>query len=496
MKAVYNVIRERKILEALDHPLICNMRFAFQDTHSLFMAMDLMYEDIIQFWISELVCAVKYLHSQGIVHRDIKPDNILMDQEGHIHLSDFNIASQIHSNKPLTSLSGTAAYFAPEMFKGNGYNEDIDWWCVGVTFYECVYKKRPWPHCNSMDELKQYIVCKPIPYPPSKNASFNCISALKNFLERDPKKRLGHGITSGWHKIMSHPFFKPIDWYSLDSKQCTPLYKPPTTNDITHIVTQLTNDHDDSDDGVLGWWLYKKKRRASDTQQNRRKSQDLKLLEEKFRVFDYTVFDEYEGFLDEKRMTVGPPPPWVKPAFPGADNGKLLPVQEIYLEHNTVLDVFGEQDKTYFEFPLQNSIYSRGDTIQFLANDISHDDDVTVRISLHEASDDSLVKVLGDFTGKQISTGGDDFAFTWLADVPDGQYYVEAKELEEEDEDDDDDDEDSDDEDDDDSDDDDDEEDSNRSFNFEINTRPYNVPMHIQYQIRRFRVASWSQNKV
>lgn len=156
---------------------------------------------------------------------------------------------------------------------------------------------------------------------------------------------MGHGITSGWHKIMSHPFFKPIDWYSLDSKQCIPLYKPPTTNDITNIVTQLTNDHDDNDDGVLGWWLYKKKRRASDTQQNRRKSQDLKLLEEKFRVFDYTVFDEYEGFLDEKRMTVGPPPPWVKPAFPGADNGKLLPVQEIYLEHNTVFDVFGEQSK-------------------------------------------------------------------------------------------------------------------------------------------------------
>ncbi len=62
-------------------------------------------------------------------------------------------------------------------------------------------------------------------------------------------------------------------------------------------------------------------------------------------MFDYTVFDEYEGFLDEKRMTVGPPPPWVKPAFPGADNGKLLPVQEIYLEHNTVFDVFGEQSK-------------------------------------------------------------------------------------------------------------------------------------------------------
>lgn len=106
MEAVVNIIRERTILECLDHPLICNMRFAFQDNHSMYMAMDLMYvyiyikkvdyalsilihitiirtggdlrshinnrdhnENVVKFWIAELICAVKYLHSQGIVHR-------------------------------------------------------------------------------------------------------------------------------------------------------------------------------------------------------------------------------------------------------------------------------------------------------------------------------------------------------------------------------------------------------------------------------------------
>lgn len=92
-----NIIRERTILECLDHPLICNMRFAFQDNHSMYMAMDLMYDDnltytclyfnrtggdlrshmnskthdenVYKFWMAELICAVKYLHSQGIVHR-------------------------------------------------------------------------------------------------------------------------------------------------------------------------------------------------------------------------------------------------------------------------------------------------------------------------------------------------------------------------------------------------------------------------------------------
>ncbi|KAI8640368.1 kinase-like domain-containing protein, partial [Parasitella parasitica] len=75
--------------------------------------------------------------------RDIKPDNILLDQDGHVHLSDFNIACSIPEKheKPLISLSGTAAYFAPEYFKHHGYNEDVDWWSLGITFYECIYGK-------------------------------------------------------------------------------------------------------------------------------------------------------------------------------------------------------------------------------------------------------------------------------------------------------------------------------------------------------------------
>ncbi|CEG65075.1 Putative AGC/YANK protein kinase [Rhizopus microsporus] len=365
MGAVFNVIRERKILENLDHPLICNMRFAFQDTSSIYMAMDLMIagdlrfhithkqhnEQVIRFWISELVCAVKYLHSQGIVHRDIKPDNILLDKEGHIHLSDFNIACEIPSNKPLISLSGTAAYFAPEMLKGNGYDEDVDWWSVGITFYECVYGKRPWSNCNNIEELKKQVVYNPIPYPPS-NVSLNCLSALKSFLEKDAKKRLGHGVSSGWRSIMSHPFFKPVDWYSIDTKQSLPLYIPEHKDEET-VNPVITNTDLQPPDGVAGW-LYRCQRRASygQLQQDRRYSQDLKLLEERFKTFDYTVFDEYEGFLDEKLMTVGPPPPWVKPAFPGADNGSLLPVHKIYLENlPSVYDVFANEHHKIMHHP-------------------------------------------------------------------------------------------------------------------------------------------------
>lgn len=115
-------------------------------------------EEAVRFWMAELGCAVRYIHQQGIVHRDIKPDNVLLDSDGHVHLADFvrastcqtlqrlantsqNVASDFTPHKPLTSKSGTLAYLAPEVYEGKGYSCEVDWWSLGVLFYECIYNK-------------------------------------------------------------------------------------------------------------------------------------------------------------------------------------------------------------------------------------------------------------------------------------------------------------------------------------------------------------------
>ncbi|KAF2670621.1 kinase-like protein [Microthyrium microscopicum] len=252
-ESVRNIIRERRMLEHLNHPFLCNLRYSFQDIEYLYLVVDLMTggdlrfhisrkaftEDAVRFWMAELGCALRYIHTQGIVHRDVKPDNILLDADGHVHLADFNVASDFKPNKPLTSKSGTLAYLAPEVYDGKGYSCEVDWWSLGVCFYECIYNKRPFDassHEGLARKIREANPAFPMTNPPVSNP---CLHAISSFLERDKTQRIG---ASGFSTFTDNPFFRSIDFDALLRKEIEPVFKPSsekTNFDATYDLEEL-----------------------------------------------------------------------------------------------------------------------------------------------------------------------------------------------------------------------------------------------------------------
>ncbi|RKF55333.1 Serine/threonine-protein kinase 32C [Golovinomyces cichoracearum] len=304
-ESVRNILRERRMLEQLNYQFICNLRYSFQDIEHMYLVVDLMNggdlrfhisrktftEEAVRFWISELGLALRYIHSQGIVHRDIKPDNVLLDAQGHVHLADFNVASDITPGKQLTSKSGTLAYLAPEVFSGNGYSCEADWWSLGVLFYESIYNKRPFEKTNNTSLRAQILEASPkfpLTEPP---VSIACMHAISSALEEDPKKRMGCVRGDEFASFTGNPFFQAIDFDALERKEIEPIFVPSsekTNFDATYDLEEVLLEEAP---------LEARARRQKPREQLRenasekeiREEEMYKLIDDQFTPFDYTT---------------------------------------------------------------------------------------------------------------------------------------------------------------------------------------------------------------
>jgi serine/threonine protein kinase len=212
------VMAEKGILEQLRHPFVVNLHCSFQtptklclvlDYHSGGTLQDLLDkwtkipETVTRFYATEIALALRYLHSQNIIHRDLKTSNVLINGSGHAILSDFGIA--VSSNEART-FCGTPHYLAPEVLAHRSYTKAVDWWCYGVALYHMLTGTLPFISQgeNSGATVYRNILNDDPEYPSSLSEA--AIGLLKGLLEKDPAHRYG------FDALPPQSFFDGVDW--------------------------------------------------------------------------------------------------------------------------------------------------------------------------------------------------------------------------------------------------------------------------------------------
>ncbi len=176
---IQNTRIEKEIMKNANHPFLVNLDYVFQTIGRIYFVMKFMRggelytlitkekrfaEPRARFYAAQIVLALGHLHRNKIIYRDVKPENILMDDDGYLCLTDFGLARFLEEDKKAMSFCGTPEYMAPEIITGEGHNRAADWWSLGVLIYEMLVGVPPFYHQNQ-NTMYQYITSRSVIFP-------------------------------------------------------------------------------------------------------------------------------------------------------------------------------------------------------------------------------------------------------------------------------------------------------------------------------------------
>lgn len=235
-KHVLHTKTERTILGTLSHPFLVKLEYAFQTSEKLYFVFEFMQggelffhlrkarlftKNQVQLYAAEILLALKYLHENNIIYRDLKLENIVVGLDGHIKLCDFGLSKQIAcSDDRAYTLCGTKEYMAPELLKGQGYNKEVDWWSFGVLIFILLTGCMPFKR-GSRTKMEQMLENRILNYPLFLDES--SVDLIEKLLVISPQERLG---SSNVEEIMKHSFFEGIDFEKVLRKEIDPVLKP------------------------------------------------------------------------------------------------------------------------------------------------------------------------------------------------------------------------------------------------------------------------------
>ena len=252
---------ELNVMKRIQHPFMIALYNAFQNETSLFLVMEFMQggdlyvtmmdrpekcftEPETQFVVAEIAVALCHLHDLDIAFRDLKPENVLFDTEGHIRLIDFGLAKENVSSADRQTVCGTPIYMSPEAVKGMSQGKQSthpmanDWWAFGTLIYEMVFGKSPFT-ARSFDALMAKIVKNDVTFPVGHQITDQCLDLITRLLEKEESARLG---AEDRYEVKRHPWFHAIDFDALYRKEISPVFVPEAIPEdpLAHFPDKLT----------------------------------------------------------------------------------------------------------------------------------------------------------------------------------------------------------------------------------------------------------------
>ncbi|KAF4654405.1 hypothetical protein FOL46_008735 [Perkinsus olseni] len=262
LKQIEHVKAEREILEKLSHPFIVNLFTTFRDDKRLFMLMEYVNggelfshlrkagrlpNEEARFYAAEIVLAFQYMHSLDVVYRDLKPENLLIDFEGHIKITDFGFAKVVTDRT--WTLCGTPEYLAPEIIQSKGHGKAVDWWALGILIFEMLAGYPPFYDDNPFG-IYQKILLGRIDFP--KHFDSKAKDLVRHLLARDRVKRYGC-LRDGVEDIKRHKWFKGIDWDAAFDRELPAPFIPQVRGpDDTSMFDRYPESTENSSPSIIG----------------------------------------------------------------------------------------------------------------------------------------------------------------------------------------------------------------------------------------------------
>ena len=252
----HNIFNELRILSKLKHPFISNLHFAFQDLDNLYLVTDLFTggdlkshiekkgkfsEKQAKFFIACIIQGLSYIHKNNIIHRDIKPNNLMLDEKGYVHIIDFGISRENDRNNYLHN-SCTYVYCAPEIFFKKHYSFSFDYYSIGVIMF--VLMNKYYPYFGTKEQIKEQIEIS-INYKTfinihiPKGWDYQSKNFTKSLLEINPEKRLGN--ENGIKELKEHPWFNKFPWEKLKNKTLEAPYIPKENINFVINIPRINN---------------------------------------------------------------------------------------------------------------------------------------------------------------------------------------------------------------------------------------------------------------